>query len=78
MLEHNARAGMKPCPRIELESMAIFKRVTVFQYSCCRCGHGWNPRKGVVPVRCGSCKSPYWNVPIKGAAVPETAEFKEV
>lgn len=59
--------------------MKFFKRVTVKQYHCCRCGHDWMPRKkDEVPLRCAGCKSPYWNVPAKGAAAPETKEFEEV
>lgn len=58
---------------------APFKVVTVKQYQCCRCGHGWQARnKKQVPMRCGKCKSPYWNVPKKGAEAPGSTEFEEV
>jgi len=51
--------------------MAIKKwQVTVYQHKCLRCGQTWeslNPH----PLRCGKCKSPYWdkrriNVAAKG------------
>lgn len=58
--------------------MAIFKRTTVYQYKCCRCEHEWNPRKGVVPVRCGGCKTPYWNVPKPKTVAEETTEYQEM
>lgn len=32
---------------------------------CLRCGHDWCFRGIGLPVRCGWCKSPYWNQPKK-------------
>lgn len=29
-------------------------------FECLRCRHKWSPRKPETPLRCGSCKSPYW------------------
>ena len=40
-------------------------RVTRKVWKCDRCGHGWLSRDGKKPLRCGSCKSPYWNTPKK-------------
>ena len=28
---------------------------------CNVCGHEWLPRNDDTPLRCGGCKSPYWN-----------------
>lgn len=28
---------------------------------CVRCGHTWHPRKQERPIRCGGCKTPYWD-----------------
>jgi len=28
---------------------------------CKRCKHEWHPRSNHRPVRCGKCKSPYWD-----------------
>lgn len=33
-------------------------------YRCERCGHEWLARKkGVKPIACAGCKSPYWDIP---------------
>jgi len=32
-------------------------------FECRRCNHKWSPRKPETPLRCGSCKSPYWKTP---------------
>jgi predicted Zn-ribbon and HTH transcriptional regulator len=32
-------------------------------FTCLRCGHTWHPRKETIPIKCGRCKSPYWNTP---------------
>lgn len=34
--------------------------VTLQKLRCCRCGHGWIPRKAEVRI-CPKCKSPYWD-----------------
>ena len=33
--------------------------------TCLRCGHSWIPRQERLPLRCGKCGSPYWNIPKK-------------
>ena len=30
-------------------------------WKCDRCDHEWLSRDGEKPLRCASCKSPYWN-----------------
>lgn len=30
-------------------------------YACLRCGHETRTRDGKRPLRCGGCKSPYWD-----------------
>lgn len=40
-------------------------KVLISTFKCLRCGHDWHPRSNRVPLRCGKCKSPYWNVPSK-------------
>jgi predicted Zn-ribbon and HTH transcriptional regulator len=37
--------------------------ITLFQYSCERCGNVWIPRKMDKPRVCPSCKSAYWDLP---------------
>jgi len=40
------------------------KRVHAYEHTCTRCGHKWmsiDPK----PMRCGKCKSPYWDIPKK-------------
>lgn len=37
--------------------------VTLPTMECTRCGHTWHPAKPLMPKRCGSCKSPYWDRP---------------
>lgn len=36
---------------------------TVLVHTCTRCGHTWLGRTPGKPVRCASCKSPYWDRP---------------
>jgi len=33
---------------------------SIFILVCKRCGHEW-PSKSKKPLRCGKCKSPYWD-----------------
>jgi len=35
---------------------------------CDVCGHSWKPKKPN-PLRCASCKSPYWNAKVKEKVV---------
>ena len=35
------------------------KMVSMYTLICLRCGHTWESRDEH-PVRCASCKSPYW------------------
>jgi len=61
--------------------MESYKRTTVWEYNCLRCGHAWFPRSpvladaeipvGELPRVCPKCKSPYWNTPKRS---PETVE----
>lgn len=44
---------------------------------CGVCGHKWKPRKPGRPVRCGSCKSPYWDRGSIHDAVPQGNAFVE-
>jgi hypothetical protein len=37
--------------------------------TCLRCQAQWCSRTDV-PYRCGKCKTPYWDKPIKNAAMP--------
>jgi hypothetical protein len=30
--------------------------------TCLRCKKSWTPRKDGIPLRCGKCKTPYWNL----------------
>jgi len=39
--------------------------VTRKVWKCDRCGNEWLSRDNKKPLRCGSCKSPYWNIPKK-------------
>jgi predicted Zn-ribbon and HTH transcriptional regulator len=32
-------------------------------FKCNLCGHEWYPRLPEKPLRCASCKSPYWDRP---------------
>jgi len=34
-------------------------------WKCDRCGHEWLSRDTNKPLRCASCKSPYWDKPRK-------------
>lgn len=34
---------------------------TISKLTCLRCEYRWFPRKEGMPVRCPSCKSPYWD-----------------
>jgi Zn finger protein HypA/HybF involved in hydrogenase expression len=44
-------------------------KIQLWGYRCERCEHEWIPRdKDQEPKVCPHCKSPYWNVPRKGAA----------
>jgi DNA-directed RNA polymerase subunit RPC12/RpoP len=38
-------------------------QIRLLGFQCQRCGHQWRPRTKTPPVRCPSCKSPYWNRP---------------
>lgn len=38
--------------------------VTLYEITCCRCGGCWRS-KTRRPLRCGKCKTPYYNVPKK-------------
>ena len=40
-------------------------QVTRRVWKCDRCGHEWLSRDNKKPLCCGSCKSPYWNIPKK-------------
>ena len=40
-------------------------KVTRKVWKCDRCGHEWLSRDNERPLRCASCKSPYWDVPKK-------------
>jgi len=42
--------------------------VTVYRYTCQRCGHVWQARKPTPPTVCPTCKSPYWQTPRKRPA----------
>lgn len=37
------------------------RKATVYDCTCCRCGHGWVALK--IPAACAKCKSRSWNVP---------------
>ena len=37
--------------------------VTRQAWKCDRCDHEWLSRDNEKPLRCASCKSPYWNTP---------------
>jgi predicted Zn-ribbon and HTH transcriptional regulator len=39
------------------------RRITIYIYTCERCGHEWQPRKKVKPTICPKCKSAYWDRP---------------
>lgn len=36
----------------------------MYEHTCKRCGHKFIS-KSQTPIRCGGCKTPYWNVPKK-------------
>lgn len=38
------------------------KKIKLPEYTCKVCGATWRPRKPVVPLRCGHCKSPRWHL----------------
>jgi len=40
-------------------------KILIVTFKCLRCNHDWHPRSNQVPLRCGECKSPYWNKPPK-------------
>ncbi len=45
-------------------------KIEVDLYECKRCGHKWIPRLSTVesgerPIVCASCRSPYWERPLK-------------
>ena len=39
--------------------------ITKTAWKCDRCGHEWLSRDDEKPLRCASCKSPYWDKPRK-------------
>ncbi len=43
-------------------------------WHCKRCGHDWTPRKEGRPIRCGKCKSPYWDQERQGVEPSELVE----
>jgi predicted Zn-ribbon and HTH transcriptional regulator len=50
--------------------------VKVKKYQCSRCGHLWQHRgeKGILPLTCPKCKSPYWN---RERVRPETKKARK-
>ena len=38
------------------------KKITIYEHSCVRCGKTFRSER-TDPLRCGKCKSPYWNIP---------------
>lgn len=40
------------------------------QQTCLRCANRWWPRRPKKPLRCPSCKSPYWDRPRKPKPAP--------
>lgn len=42
-------------------------KVKLPKFECLRCGHKWSPRNDEKPLRCGFCKSPYWEKPMAEA-----------
>jgi len=49
------------------------KNVRIYEHRCLRCGHRWVSRRAR-PIRCASCKSPYWHIP-KGEIENPTCYF---
>ena len=47
-------------PRESPSTSATIIRNMIFIHNCLRCGHEW-ASKSQKPVRCPSCKTPYWN-----------------
>jgi hypothetical protein len=39
------------------------KNKTISERKCLRCGHEWYPKVPGTPLRCGKCKTPYWDTP---------------
>ena len=44
---------------------------------CKRCGHEWANRGGKKPLRCGKCKTPYWDRERKKGSYAENREDSE-
>lgn len=44
--------------------------VVLQQQTCLRCANKWWPRRPKKPLRCPSCKSPYWDRPRKMKPAP--------
>lgn len=44
--------------------MADKERRFITKLKCLRCGYSWWPRVAGQPVRCASCRTPYWNTPL--------------
>lgn len=39
------------------------ERRFITKLKCLRCGYSWWPRVAGQPIRCASCRTPYWNTP---------------
>ena len=50
------------------------KDIRIYQHRCLRCGHRWVSRRAR-PLRCASCKTPYWNIPKGERDTTETCYF---
>ena len=49
-------------PYLEVVMGDRLRRI-ITRLRCLRCGHEWWPRIAGLPVRCSSCRTPYWNIP---------------
>ena len=49
------------CTEVYTTGMAKKLTRTVYLHQCKRCGDEWESQSAH-PLRCGKCKSPYWNI----------------
>jgi hypothetical protein len=56
------------------DTLLGMNKAKIYQHSCLRCGHRWVSRRSR-PLRCASCKTPYWNIPKGERAESETCYF---